>query len=135
MGARVAFAVAVAVAVGVLLYAFVRGPDPETIADSLPVYPGARQLNRNSERFDDWSKQVYLAYELPRGTEPEAVNRFYRDRMDDSWARPDSDCEGYTRDGALVLAGVDAFDDTLLKVLVHSDGADSCDEFASFLHS
>ena len=55
--------------------------------------------------------------------------------MEASWKRPGPGCEGFTRDGALVMAGVDSFDRTVLNVLVASDGADSCDDFASILHS
>src|SRR5215212_9134764 len=48
-----------AAAVGMLLSALPRGPDAEAIADDLPVYPGARLVNRSSQRYDDWSRDVY----------------------------------------------------------------------------
>ena len=132
MRTRIGLALLLAAAVGVLLYAL---SDAEAIADELPVYPGARLVDRSSQRYDDWSRDVYLTYDLPPGTTRSEVNRFYRERMAPSWKRPDGSCEGFTRDGALVMAGVDVFDRTVLNVLVASDGADSCDERASFLHS
>jgi len=135
MRTRIGLGLLLAAAVGVLLYALSRGPDAEAIADDLPVYPRARLVNRSSQRYDDWSRDVYLTYDLPPGTTEREVNRFYRERMDASWKRPGRSCEGFTRDGALVMAGVDIFDRTVLNVLVASDGADSCDERASILRS
>jgi hypothetical protein len=135
MRTRIGLALLLAVVVGILLYALSRGPDAEAIADGLPVYPGARLVDRGSQRYDDWSRDVYLTYDLPPGTTRSEVDRFYGERMEASWKRPEGGCEGFTRDGALVMAGVDVFDRTVLNVLVASDGADACDERASFLHS
>jgi hypothetical protein len=117
MRTRIGLALLLAAGVGVLLFALSRGPDAEAIADDLPVYP------------------LYLTYDLPPGTTRSKVDRFYRERMESSWKRPDRSCEGFTRDGALVMAGVDIFDRTVLNVVVASHGAGSCDEFASILHS
>jgi len=135
MRARASFGLLLLFALGVLLYGLMRGPDVDAIADDLPLYPGARLLARSSERYDDWSRDVFLTYEVPKGTTGREVDAFYRERMDDSWGRPDADCEGFTRDGALVMAGVDVFDATVLKVLVAPDGAEACEERSSFLHS
>jgi hypothetical protein len=135
MRTRIGLALLLAAAIGVLLYALSRGPDAEAIADALPVYPGARLVNRSSQRYDDWARDVYLTYDLPPGTNESEVNRFYREQMEASWKRPGRGCEGFTRDGALVMADVDIFDRTVLNVVVASDGADSCDDFASILHS
>src|SRR5829696_584336 len=135
MRTRIGLALLLATVVGVLLYALSRGPDAEAIADDLPVYPGARLVHRNSHRYDDWSRDVYLTYELPSGATQREVDRFFRERMGPSWKRPDAACEGLTRDGALVMAVVDMFDKTLLNVFVASNGADSCDEASSILHS
>ena len=135
MRTRIALALLLAAAVGVLFYALSRSPDAEAIADDLPVYPGARLVSRTSQRYDDWSRNVYVTYDLPPGTTESEVNRFYREQMEASWKRPGPGCEGFTRDGALVMARVDIFDRAVLNVLVASDGADSCDDFASILHS
>jgi hypothetical protein len=135
MRTRIGLALLLAAGVGVLLFALSRGPDAEAIADHLPVYPGARLMDRSAQRYDDWSRDVYLTYDLPPATTRSKVDRFYRERMESSWKRPDRSCEGFTRDGALVMAGVDIFDRTVLNVVVASHGAGSCDEFASVLHS
>jgi hypothetical protein len=135
MRTRIGLALLLATVVGVLLYALSRGPDAEAIADDLPVYPGARLVHRSTQRYDDWSRNIYLTYDLPSGTTRSEVDRFFRERMEASWKRPDAGCEGFTRDGALVMAGVDVFDKTVLNVVVASDGAAACDEFASILHS
>jgi hypothetical protein len=98
----------------------------EEIAAELPTYPGAVLLTSDSE---------YLAYRLPGATPRENVRRFYLRAMPESWSRPDRDCEGFTRRGGLVMAGVDVFDRRLLKVLIERKGGGDCADYSSFLHS
>ena len=60
MPTRIGLALLLAAAVGVLLYILSRSPDAEAIADDLPVYPDARLVNRSGQRYDEWSRDVYL---------------------------------------------------------------------------
>jgi hypothetical protein len=98
----------------------------EEIAAEVPAYPGAVLVEDHGG---------YLAYRLPRATPRDAVRRFYARAMPEIWSRPDGDCEGFTRRGGLVMAGVDVFDARLLNVLIKRKGAGECREYSSFLHS
>jgi hypothetical protein len=129
---RLALAGAVVLVTGALLYALARGLDAERIADELPVFPGARLEHRSTNEHSDRTT-VELSYALRRGATGAAVLSFYARRMDASWSRPGQDCAGFTRDGALVIAGIDIFDRTVLRVLVDGCGAESCEQYESVL--
>jgi hypothetical protein len=130
MRTQIALAFALVVLVGGALYALVREPDPDEIADTLPVFPGAHQSARGRNGSD-----VEVIYTIPRSTSTRDLERFYSERMGPWWHRPDADCDGFTREGALVIAGRDIFDRTVLRVIVAADGAGSCEEYESILAS
>jgi hypothetical protein len=130
MRTQIALAFALVLLVGGALYALVHEPDPNEIADTLPVFPGAHQSARSRNGSD-----VEVIYTIPRSTSKLELERFYSERMDPWWHRPDEDCDGFTRDGALVIAGRDSFDRTVLRVIVAADGAGSCEAYESILAS
>jgi hypothetical protein len=130
MRTQIALAFALVLLVGGVLHALVSKPDPNEIVDTLPVFPGAHQSARYRNGSD-----VELHYTIPPSTRKRELERFYSERMGPWWRRPDAGCDGFTREGALVIAGRDTFDRMVLRVIVAPDGAGSCQDYESILAS
>jgi hypothetical protein len=102
----------------------------DEIARELPVYPNARLVGKNESLGS-----LSLVFELPRGASPAEVDAFYRERLGRDWDVPDRDCVGFRRGDDLLMFRIDSSDYRSLGVLINTEAADDCEEYAWFVHS
>jgi hypothetical protein len=101
-------------------------PDAAEVRRDLPIYPGAEFV----QQTDD-----VLYYRLLRPANREAVQAFYKRRLEGWKAAGDCPDIGFERERTLLLVGPDGINPRRLNVLVKPGGAGDCEEWAWFIYS
>jgi hypothetical protein len=121
-------------------------PDPygeanETLIASMSPYPRSRNIAVVTRKYDSiwwgWSPR-YLTeatYELPKPVAEARVRNHFERELGSRWQWNEDGCTAFVRDDAVVLVSVDAFEPTVVRMLVDVHGRNQCDDLESIAES